>query len=398
MKKLALFVTLVAFGTQIISAEVFRFVYNPGDRYRILSQVDESVYVNGQFSHKADILNKISIGIVDADGGSGRVEALFQTFERSYDSSSVYEWSREYTSIFWRDEFGVYEIEDWYFMPVVRSVPRFPDRDVSPGESWTAAGEEVHDLRDNFGIPDAFHFPIQVSYRYLGREKMDGELYDLISIDYTVFYKPSHGYYAGMYPVRISGFSSQLLYWNYRDGRPHFYTEEFDFLFDFNTGDSVEYIGTAEAKLHATVSMDKEEVAEEIREQLSESEVEDTDVRVSEEGVVVTLENIQFPPDSAFLWAGEREKLAVIGEILSAYPDRDILVTGHTALAGTEAGRQALSEERARAVGNFLLSLGVRDEDQIAIRGMGARTPIADNSTEEGMRKNRRVEITILEN
>jgi outer membrane protein OmpA-like peptidoglycan-associated protein len=112
----------------------------------------------------------------------------------------------------------------------------------------------------------------------------------------------------------------------------------------------------------------------------------------------VSLQNVQFLPDSAILQTSEKKKLDAIAEILKRYPDRDLLITGHTALAGTETGRQKLSEARAAAVGNYLLQNRVRQEDQIVIRGMGAREPIADNRSEEGMRQNRRVEITILEN
>ena len=91
-------------------------------------------------------------------------------------------------------------------------------------------------------------------------------------------------------------------------------------------------------------------------------------------------------------------KLDGIVEILGRYPDRDILITGHTALAGTESGRLQLSVERAGAVANYFLELGVRNPDQILQRGVGAQEPVADNSTESGRRKNRRVEITIMEN
>jgi outer membrane protein OmpA-like peptidoglycan-associated protein len=94
----------------------------------------------------------------------------------------------------------------------------------------------------------------------------------------------------------------------------------------------------------------------------------------------------------------EQEKLDRIGEILRQYPDRDILITGHTALAGTAEGRQQLSEQRAASVGQYLLETDVRDPSRLLYRGVGAREPIADNATDEGMRRNRRVEITLLEN
>jgi outer membrane protein OmpA-like peptidoglycan-associated protein len=95
---------------------------------------------------------------------------------------------------------------------------------------------------------------------------------------------------------------------------------------------------------------------------------------------------------------GEEQKLEIIAGILRRYPDRDIMVSGHTALAGTREEQMNLSQQRARAVAEYLISQNVRSADRIVIRGFGAERPIADNSTEEGMRRNRRVEITILEN
>ncbi len=92
------------------------------------------------------------------------------------------------------------------------------------------------------------------------------------------------------------------------------------------------------------------------------------------------------------------DKIDKIAEILKRYPNRDILISGHTALAGTPEGRQKLSLERARAVAEELISLGARTTTEIMIRGYGATRPAASNATEAGRRLNRRVEITILEN
>ncbi|HOX13559.1 MAG TPA: OmpA family protein, partial [Spirochaetales bacterium] len=57
-----------------------------------------------------------------------------------------------------------------------------------------------------------------------------------------------------------------------------------------------------------------------------------------------------------------------------------------------------LSVERAAAVADRLVRLGVRTPDRIVVRGWGAERPIDTNSTEAGRSRNRRVEITILEN
>ncbi|HUX12396.1 MAG TPA: OmpA family protein, partial [Spirochaetia bacterium] len=122
------------------------------------------------------------------------------------------------------------------------------------------------------------------------------------------------------------------------------------------------------------------------------------EVKADERGVTISIENIQFLADSSVLTDSEKLKIQHIADILKKYPDRDLLITGYTALAGTEQGRQKLSEERAAAVGQYLLDSGARTREQMSYRGMGARNPVADNSTEAGMRKNRRVEITLMEN
>ena len=57
-----------------------------------------------------------------------------------------------------------------------------------------------------------------------------------------------------------------------------------------------------------------------------------------------------------------------------------------------------LSAERAAIVAGYIVSQNARSPDRVVVRGYGAERPLADNNTEEGRRKNRRVEITLLEN
>ena len=142
---------------------------------------------------------------------------------------------------------------------------------------------------------------------------------------------------------------------------------------------------------------EREQVAEVIREELQRHEVADTSVRVEEEGVVISLNNIQFLPDSVQLTEGEQAKLRDIARILSRYPGRKILVGGHTALAGSREGRQQISRERAQAVADYLVLLQARRREEITVRGYGAERPLEDNVTREGQALNRRVEITLLD-
>ena len=114
-------------------SETFKFSYELDDRYRILSRVDEHVYINGIYSHRADILNKITVHVKDLDGEAGYIDSVFQTSERTSGTTGAYQWATEYKSEFIRDQFGRYKIAPEYFMPVVRDVPVFPDRELQPG-------------------------------------------------------------------------------------------------------------------------------------------------------------------------------------------------------------------------------------------------------------------------
>jgi outer membrane protein OmpA-like peptidoglycan-associated protein len=138
-------------------------------------------------------------------------------------------------------------------------------------------------------------------------------------------------------------------------------------------------------------------LAEHIISELDMDIIDDSRVRITDEGVTISLSNIQFLADSTILPERERRELREIAPVLQAVPHRRLLITGHTALAGTPEGRMQISTERAQAVKDYLVYLGVRRDDEITVMGMGAQRPIADNSTVEGMAQNRRVEITILE-
>lgn len=385
-------------SSQAGEGELFQFRYREGEQYRILSQVDQIVSVNGMYSHRADILNRISVSVKEVSEGRGFHSVLYQHSSERSTSTGVYEYGEDYSSDYWRDARGRYDISPEEIVPVVIDVPVFPGEPLSVGDTWVHEGEEIHDLFPQFGDAGIVTFPIPVTYEYLGERTYEDAEYPAFSIEYNVFYRPEARPDAPLYATLITGMSDQVMYWDRDFGRPHAYEEDYYFMFQFSDGRSMTFEGSAEAEVVESTPLDRDKVADQIQKDLEELDVPDTDVRADDRGVTITLQNIQFPPDSAFLRDSEKDKLDRIGDILRQYPERDILITGHTALAGTSEGRQQLSEQRAAAVGQYLLETGVRDPSRLLYRGVGAREPIADNATEAGMRRNRRVEITILEN
>ncbi len=404
-------VVFVMGGFTPLHAEIFRFNFKDGDTYRINSTVTEDVYLNGQFAHQAYITNRVTVEVSDVQPASNAKPSsalhtcTFMTSEQN--SNRTFSWGREYPSVFRRDEFGVYTIDEQYFMPVVRDVPIFPQHDVKKGESWRHSASEAHDLRDNFNIQKPFVVPVDVTYTYQGPIQREGKTYQLIEVNYDLYYdiplknlqnrRNGNAALPMLYPVRTMGYSKQRLYWDNNAGILPYYDEVFTIMMELNTGAVIEYRGSAKAEITTLQRMDKEEIAGMLDKNIRDMGISNTTVEKTDEGITISLENIQFEADSAHLLPAEKEKIEKIGKLLSNYPDYELLISGHTALAGKAEDRQVLSEQRAAAVANYLIELGVREQHHVFTRGFGAEKPIAPNTTEANMARNRRVEITVLE-
>jgi outer membrane protein OmpA-like peptidoglycan-associated protein len=402
---LALFLFLKILHPFNAQCDIFEYKHIKGARYRILSVVDEAVFFNGVLSHRAEILNRIAVEVTDVKDGRGVHKAIFQTSERVvYDSAaktqtgSGFFWSREYESVFERDKLGYLTIDPQYYMPVVRNVPVFPDKDIKVLETWRAEGYEIHDFRDAFGIEEPYRIPFTANYVYVGQREWKGKSYPAFSVSYKIASRPQAAR-GRIYPVRIMGDFDQIVYWSHPLGQAIAYEESFRLTFDMSDKRRIEFRGTAQAEFIESETMNKEKFAAEIEKEIDRLKIPDVVVNVVDDGISLRMENIQFYADSNKMLPGELEKLERIAAILNRYPERDIVISGHTALArGTREDHLVLSQERAKAVADYLLEKKVRTADRMVIRGYGADKPIADNRTEEGMRKNRRVEITILEN
>ena len=387
------------------AAERFEYRYRLGDKYRIISTVREDVYFNYELSHRAEILNRAAVEVTRLNGEQARHKAVFQVSERATrintagvnSTDRVFQWAREFNSEFDRDRLGNISIERQYLMPVVRDVPIFPDRDLRPGDKWTAPGYELHDFSDGLGLAAPYRIQFTANYVFLGNRQWKGRPYPAFSISYRISSAPD-AVQGRAWPVRITGAFDQTVYWDSTEGQPVAAEERFRLILLLSDGMTVEYRGTSETEQFISHEMNKNQLAGEIVADINRMSIPEASVRVVDEGIIISLENIQFEVDTAIMLPGEREKLDKIAGILARYPERDILVGGHTALAGNAEGRARLSTERAAVVAEYLLAKKVRTPDRVVVRGYGAEKPIADNRTEAGKRKNRRVEITILEN
>jgi outer membrane protein OmpA-like peptidoglycan-associated protein len=111
-------------------------------------------------------------------------------------------------------------------------------------------------------------------------------------------------------------------------------------------------------------------------------------------GLVANMPDVLFETAQYSLKAGAREVLAKLSGIVLAYPSLMLDVGGYTDSVGTDASNQTLSENRAGAVRDFLISQGIV-RTSIASHGFGEGSPVATNDTVAGRQQNRRVELVV---
>lgn len=108
--------------------------------------------------------------------------------------------------------------------------------------------------------------------------------------------------------------------------------------------------------------------------------------------MTLVLEGVNFDFDKAVIRPQDYAKLDQDIDALKAWGDVDVEVAGHTCSIGTEEYNLGLSQRRAEAVRNYLVSKGV-PADRLTVRGYGESRPVASNATREGRAQNRRVEL-----
>lgn len=129
--------------------------------------------------------------------------------------------------------------------------------------------------------------------------------------------------------------------------------------------------------------------ADELQRQIDVLQAEATD-----RGLVLTLGDVLFGTGRSDLTSGGTNTLDKLVVFLNNYPDRNVVIEGHTDDVGSLDMNQTLSQHRADSVKFYLVQQGIRHK-RLAASGMGETQPIADNQSPSGRQQNRRVEVII---
>jgi outer membrane protein OmpA-like peptidoglycan-associated protein len=110
----------------------------------------------------------------------------------------------------------------------------------------------------------------------------------------------------------------------------------------------------------------------------------------------VVFDTIYFDPNKTNITPIAAKALDKNGQILNGNPNIRVEIGGHTDGEGSEAANQKISEKRAQSCKKYLMDKFNIPEKQMITKGYGATKPVADNKTQEGRSKNRRVEFKVI--
>ena len=130
------------------------------------------------------------------------------------------------------------------------------------------------------------------------------------------------------------------------------------------------------------------------REMQLKRQLAELQAKITDRGLVVTLEDALFANGSADLKAEAASDLRNLIAFLEDHPGRSVVIEGHTDSLGSQGFNHGLSQRRADAVMAYLIARGV-DTRRVSALGKGESEPVAANHSAAGRRCNRRVEVII---
>lgn len=380
--------------------------YNGGKSYDYIERTDLRRYDNGKY--KGLVSREVRSQIINTEAPSSK----FDSYEGSYYEGSFYVYEatkRANAEVFpglddsIPSSFGItpegsLEMYEDNGYPTFRGFPTYTAKKIKPGDKWKAKAVRTVDPL-NKGI--FTKVPILVEYTYLRDEIYNGEEVFLLSAKWATRYGAKNyiDFGGDKTLVEAQGSNSATLYVSKKTGMAIVIRDTVDELYTYSDGNKIALKGTINIFTKYQPAVNDDEVYDAIQRVtgISNEKIESDIVSVenTSNGIRLSIPNLQFKSDRADLLDSEKERLDKIAEILKSSGTSMLLIEGHTADTGNPTGELALSKERAKVIATEMVKRGIRPE-RFVIKGSGSTQPIADNSTKEGMAKNRRVEITIL--
>lgn len=391
MKKLILLIPLIILSS--INAFAVRLEWDiaKNERIEMVKTAGIKYLVNSGLKRVYEERNIIDITCTDKSDRLNRVNGLFSIHEREF-GEDVFKLKEKFMVDFLIEPNGHFVVKKNDYMPNLRHIPSFPDKEIKTDDTWAANGELVI---DNFSKPFSLVFPVE--YKLVRIDDDKDKKIAVINYSYTINMNLTGGNYPADFPVKIAAQNNGVLYWDITSQKPRDMQDLYQIVFVFASGGGA--LATAEFQMNIKTKNslyknftedDKKKEKDDLKKELPEG----VDADIDKRGIVVRMGDLLFDFDSHEIREDTEKKLRDIAEILKKkYPDREIIVEGHTDNVGQKNYNYSLSERRAKTVSEYLKSkIG---HDKFSYKGFGQDQPLTENTTAEGRSKNRRVEIII---
>lgn len=125
------------------------------------------------------------------------------------------------------------------------------------------------------------------------------------------------------------------------------------------------------------------------------AKIDDTGCPLEIASTITQTLHVKFPNNSSVVPNSSKAEIKELAEFMTSYPLTKVTIEGHTDSSGEAKYNQYLSEKRAKSIAKILVDENGIDSARVEAVGYGEEKPLADNSTAEGRKKNRRVEAVI---
>jgi outer membrane protein OmpA-like peptidoglycan-associated protein len=151
----------------------------------------------------------------------------------------------------------------------------------------------------------------------------------------------------------------------------------------------------AEARTREAEQGRKADEAEHAKATALANELANLKAQQTDRGMVLTVGDVLFAPGKAEVGPGAQRSIDKLADFLKAYPKRNVLIEGHSDNVGDAGFNIKLSQQRADAVRDQLVTRGVAPQ-RIRTKGYGPKFPVVENDSAAGRQQNRRVEVLVL--
>ena len=383
------------FCSRLYAEEAVQFMFGSSNKLKITERSNVRVTENGIYSGLTYNESKAVLDFTRHQDGYSYYAGNYYVYEASKKDTRLIANPisiNEYCEVE-IDDFGRYRLAEDQLVPVLRSFPVFPNKDLSPGDKWRDFGERIVDP-DNSGRYTKVRFYCE--YRYDGLQQTKTGAKHVITAQYAMRYRQGDSAVNDPGLKQIAGRHIISITIDDADRSSIFIRDKLDEQYTYLNGRVLTHSGFILTWYNDIVGMERSAVAEKAEEVLFNSAVEDVYVVENAEGVALRINNLHFVPDSPEILPEEKSRIKSIYEVLNSLDVKKILVVGHTADVGTKESQYVLSEKRALTVINELTALGMNPATFI-YEGRGGDEPLGDNITDEGRAANRRVELILLD-